>query len=127
ADGVSAAVMARPQAASRPAPTSSRTTWRAFGCRRSSAVLEIQPARHGLVDVRDLGIWRPRRVSELAELLARGGGVGSCPFLVHLDGKICSAKSKRSRHRDCEKGISDFVEKFVSHNQILPVARPNFS
>jgi hypothetical protein len=87
------------------------------------AVLEIQPARHGLVD---LAIWRPRRVSEVAELLAWGVGVGSGPFLVHLDGKICSAKSNCSRHRDCEKGISDFVEKFVSHNQILRLARLNF-
>src|SRR5258708_14557928 len=93
----------------------------------SIAVLEIQCARHGFIDVRDLGIRRPRRMSDVAELPARGISIESGPFLVHLDSKICSAKSNRSRHRDCEKGISDFVEKFVSHNHILPVARPNFS
>jgi hypothetical protein len=46
--------------------------------------------------------------------------------LFHLDGKICSAKSNRSRHCDRKKGISDFP-KFVSHRNILPLARPNFS
>ena len=47
--------------------------------------------------------------------------------LFTWDGKICSAKSNRSRHRDRKKGISDFVQKFVSHRHILPLARPNFS
>jgi hypothetical protein len=66
------------------------------------------------------------RISQLAEHVACGRSVESGSFLIHLDGKICSTKSNRSRHRDCEKGISDFVEKFVSHNYILPAAQPNF-
>src|SRR5882672_6370082 len=76
---------------------------------KTIAVLEIQSGRQGLIDVRDLGIRRPRQMSEVAELLVCGASVGRGPFLVHLDGKICSAKSNRSRHR--EKGISDFVDK----------------
>src|SRR5260370_10191138 len=91
----------------------------------SIAVLEVQSGRRGLIDFRDLDIRRPRRMSEVAELLVRSVSVGRGPFFVHLDGKICSAKSNRPCHRDCEKGVSDFVEKFVSHNHILPVARPN--
>ena len=78
---------------------------------KTIAVLEIQSGRQGLIDVRDLGIRRPRQMSEVAELLVCGASVGRGPFLVHLDGKICSAKSNRSRHRNCEKGISDFVDK----------------
>jgi hypothetical protein len=67
------------------------------------------------------------RIGQLAEHMVCGGSVESGAALIHLDGKICSAKSNCSRHRDCEKSISDFVEKFVSHNHIFPVARPDFS
>jgi hypothetical protein len=67
------------------------------------------------------------RIGQLAEHVARGGSVESGAALIHLDGKICSAKSNCSRHRDRKKGISDFVQKFVSHRHILPFARPNFS
>ncbi len=67
------------------------------------------------------------RMGDLAEHVAYGRSVESGSFLVHVDGKICSAKSNRSRHRDRKKGISDFVQKFVPHRHILPLARPNFS
>src|SRR5258707_675489 len=67
------------------------------------------------------------RIGQLAEHVACGRSVESGSFLIDLDGKICSAKSNRSRHRDRKKGISDFVQKFVPHRHILPLARPNFS
>src|SRR5229473_944726 len=67
------------------------------------------------------------RIGQLAEHVVCGGSVESGAALIHLDGKICSAKSNCSRHRDRKKGISDFVQKFVSHRHILPLTRPNFS
>jgi hypothetical protein len=62
---------------------------------------------------------RRRRSGQLAELLASGKSVESGPFLVHLNGKICCAKSDRCGHGDRKKHISDFVPKIVSHGPIL--------
>jgi len=67
------------------------------------------------------------RIGRLVEHVACGRSVESGSFLVYLDGKICCAKSNRSRHGDRKKGISDFVQKFASHRHILSLARANFS
>jgi hypothetical protein len=67
------------------------------------------------------------RIGQLADRVAYGRSIESGAALIHLDGKICSAKSNSSRHRDRKKGISDFVQKFVSHRHILQLARHNFS
>jgi hypothetical protein len=66
-------------------------------------------------------------MSDVAEFPVRGVSVGCGAFLVHLDSKICSAKSNRARHRNCEEGISDFIEKFFSHDRILPYCAARLS